>query len=130
VDRHADRMADELSGGERQRAWIAMLLAQNSPFLLLDEPTSALDLAHQYEIMSLLAALAHENGRGVVVVLHDINLAARFADRIVVLKDGIIAFDGPSHELLAPDLLSRLCGLDMRLVDHPTAATRVAVVNW
>lgn len=129
VDHFADRQADSLSGGERQRAWVAMLLAQAAPTLLLDEPTSALDLAHQYELVALLRRLNREASRSVVVVLHDINLAARFADRLVVLKSGCIAFDGPPDALLRPHLLSELFGVQIDLVDHAPSGRPIAVVN-
>ncbi|MHB2267158.1 ABC transporter ATP-binding protein [Aliihoeflea sp. PC F10.4] len=124
----ADRMADHLSGGERQRAWIAMLIAQDAPLLLLDEPTSALDLVHQYAVMSLLRSLNRKAGRGIAVVLHDVNLAARFADRVIALKNGRIAFDGTPQELMADDLLSDLYGIDIRLVAHPDDAHPIAIV--
>jgi ferric hydroxamate transport system ATP-binding protein len=125
---YASRMVDQLSGGERQRAWIAMLIAQQSPLLLLDEPTSALDLVHQYGVMSLLRGLNRSAGRGVVVVLHDVNLAARFSDRVIALKDGRIAFDGPPAELMSGGLLSDLYGIDIRLLPHPDDAHPIAIV--
>ncbi|WP_422072599.1 ABC transporter ATP-binding protein [Tranquillimonas rosea] len=112
----ADRLADETSGGERQRAWIAMLLAQDAPILLLDEPTAALDLAHAYEVMGLLSRLARDRGRRVIVILHDINLAARFADRIVALRAGRVAYDGAPDGLLDPQVLGRLYDVDMELL--------------
>jgi iron complex transport system ATP-binding protein len=124
----AEELVDHLSGGERQRAWIAMLLAQEAPLLLLDEPTSALDLVHQYALMSLLSRLNREARRGVLVVLHDVNLAARFADRVIALKTGRIAFDGPADDLLSAPLLTKLYGIDIRLTTHPTGARPVAVV--
>ncbi|MCO6387363.1 ABC transporter ATP-binding protein [Aliihoeflea sp. 40Bstr573] len=124
----ATRMVDHLSGGERQRAWIAMLIAQQSPLLLLDEPTSALDLVHQYSVMSLLRALNRSAGRGVVVVLHDVNLAARFSDRVIALKDGRIAFDGTPAQLMSGRLLTELYGIDIRLLAHPDDAHPIAIV--
>ncbi len=127
--RFADRQADSLSGGERQRAWVAMLLAQAAPRLLLDEPTSALDLAHQYELVALLKRLDETAGRSVVVVLHDINLAARFADRLIVLRKGRVAFDGKAADLMQPALLSDLFGVAIDLVDHGPSGRPVAVVN-
>jgi iron-chelate-transporting ATPase len=124
----ADELVDHLSGGERQRAWVAMLLAQEAPLLLLDEPTSALDLVHQYALMALLGRLNKEVGRGVLVVLHDVNLAARFADRIIALRHGRIAFDGSADDLLSGPLLTELYGIDIRLTAHPAGARPVAVV--
>jgi iron complex transport system ATP-binding protein len=129
VAHFADRQADTLSGGERQRAWVAMLLAQAAPMLLLDEPTSALDLAHQYETAALLKRLDRQAGRSVVVVLHDINLAARFADRLIVLRQGRVAFDGSAAELMQPALLSDLFGVAIDLVDHSASGRPIAVVN-
>ena len=129
VATYAETLVDHLSGGERQRAWVAMLLAQQSPFLLLDEPTSALDLAHQYDLMALLSSLNREEGKGVVVVLHDVNLATRYAGRIIALKRGEVAFDGSSEALLSSAVLSALYDIDIHLVDHPLAATKIAVVN-
>lgn len=128
VARYADHMTDLLSGGERQRAWVAMLLAQESPLLLLDEPTAALDLSHQYELMSLLRSLNEEAGRGIVVILHDINLAARFADRIVALKQGRVVFDGSPEALLSSPLLTDLYGIDIHLLEQPGLDRKVAVV--
>lgn len=129
VDRFAARQADSLSGGERQRAWVAMLLAQSAPALLLDEPTSALDLAHQYELVALLKRLNREAGRSVVVVLHDVNLAARFADRLVVLRAGRLAFDGTPEDLMRPHLLTDLFGVAIDLVNHAPTGRPIAVVN-
>ena len=122
----ADLPADALSGGERQRAWIAMLLAQQTPVLLLDEPTSALDPAHAHEVMGLLRALADAAGRRILVVLHDINLVARFADRVIALSQGQLAYDGPPGGFVDPALLARLYGIAMRRLDTP--AGPVAVV--
>lgn len=128
VTQYADHLADTLSGGERQRAWIAMLLAQQSPLILLDEPTSALDLAHQYELMTLLRELNLSTGRGIVAILHDINLTARYADRIVALKQGRIFFDGTPEQLLDNPLLSQLYDIDIELIEHPGSARKIAVV--
>lgn len=118
LSEHEERLVDTLSGGERQRAWLAMMLAQGAGALLLDEPISALDIAHQIEVMSLVHRLS-ETGRSVVVVLHDVNLAARFADHIIALKDGKIVLNGPPDELMQPDALSRVYGLAMDVVTRP-----------
>lgn len=128
VLQYADQMTDLLSGGERQRAWVAMLLAQQSPLLLLDEPTSALDLSHQYELMSMLYRLNRETGRGVVVILHDINLAMRYADRILALKEGTPVFDGEPTQMLCEQTLSSLYDINIRLCAHPERDLPVAVV--
>ena len=125
---YADHLVDTLSGGERQRAWIAMLLAQAAPLILLDEPTSALDLAHQYEVIGLLHALNRQTGRGVVAILHDVNLTSRFADRVIALKRGELFFDGTPERLLDAPLLSALYDIDITLVEQPGNARKIAVV--
>jgi iron complex transport system ATP-binding protein len=128
VGHYADHQADLLSGGERQRAWVAMLLAQQSPLLLLDEPTSALDLSHQHDLLLLLKRLNREQQRGVIVILHDLNLALRFADRIVALKGGRLLFDRAPAELMSEQLLSELYNIPIRLIDHPDQDEKIAVV--
>lgn len=127
ADTFADQLADETSGGERQRAWIAMLLAQSAPFLLLDEPTSALDLRHADEVMALLHRLSRSDRR-ILVVLHDINLAARYADRIVALQAGRIAFDGDRTAFLNRQVLTRLTGTEMTLLPRPIPHPPYAVI--
>lgn len=129
----ANTLADELSGGERQRGWVAMLLAQQSPVLILDEPTSALDVHHQYQLMELLAELNREQGCGIIVILHDINLALRYATHIVALKKGQIEFNGPVEVMLDENKLSELYHSPIKLIDHPTPiensrTNKVAVV--
>ena len=89
-----DRLVDELSGGQRQRAWIALALAQGAPLMLLDEPTTFLDLAHQVEVLDLLADLNDREGRTIVMVLHDLNLACRYADHLVAMGSGTIVAEG------------------------------------
>lgn len=128
MTRFAGHLVDRLSGGERQRAWVAMLLAQEAPILLLDEPISALDLAHQVEVLALLRRLVDSAGRGAVVILHDVNLAARFADRIVALKDGAVVFDDTPTALMRAETLSDLYGVGINLVDHPSRGLPVAVI--
>lgn len=102
------RPVDQLSGGQRQRAWIAMALAQETPLLLLDEPTTYLDLAHQIEVMDLVKRLNREEGRTVVMVLHDVNEAARVSDYIVAMDKGSIICQGPPAEVLTEETLTRL----------------------
>ncbi len=101
----ADRYADELSGGERQRVLVAMALAQEPELLLMDEPTLHLDLAHQVALLSAIRRLRTQRGLTVVSVLHDMNLAAAFAPRVVVLREGRLAADGPPDEVLTPGLV-------------------------
>ncbi|MCU1719238.1 ABC transporter ATP-binding protein [Pseudomonas sp. 5P_3.1_Bac2] len=126
---YAEHLADSLSGGERQRAWIAMLLAQAAPLILLDEPTSALDLAHQYQVLNLLRELNRQQGLGVVAILHDINLTCRYAQRIIALKQGRLFFDGSPQQLLDANLLSELYEIDIQLLNQPGQALPVAVVS-
>ncbi|MAC45356.1 MAG: ABC transporter [Oceanospirillum sp.] len=134
VTDYADTLADHLSGGERQRAWIAMLLAQQSPVLLLDEPTSALDLSHQYELMALLKQLNQQTGKGVIVILHDLNLVSRFADQVIALKAGRLFYQGPVHgrndedSFLNSERLSELYQIPVQLMEHPENLHKVAVV--
>jgi len=125
----AERLADQLSGGERQRIWLAMLLAQNSRYLLLDEPTSALDLAHQVEVLALVRDLSRHLGLGVVVVLHDINMAARYCDRLVALHGGRLLFSGTPAALMNPATLEAIYGIPMRVLQHPEAGQPIAVVH-
>ncbi len=119
IEMLADRLVGTLSGGERQRAWIAMLVAQDARCLLLDEPTAALDVAHQIEVLSLVRRLAHEGGRSVVIVLHDINMAARFCDRIHALKRGHVVASGTPATILVPDTLHDIYGIDMNVISAP-----------
>ncbi len=123
----ADRLVDTLSGGERQRVWLAMLVAQDAECLLLDEPISALDVAHQIEVLSLVKDLSRAKALGVVVVLHDVNMAARFCDHIIALYSGRIIADGPPEDTLTSDTLRAIYGLDMHLVPHPTLPHSVAI---
>ncbi|VWD01544.1 cobalamin/Fe3 -siderophores ABC transporter ATPase [Burkholderia lata] len=121
----ADRAADSLSGGERQRAWLAMLVAQRSECLLLDEPISALDVRHQIEVLSLVRALALERGLCVVVVLHDVNLAARFCDRLVALRQGRIVVEGTPDAFMRDDVLTDVYDIRMGTIAHPMGQGRI-----
>jgi iron complex transport system ATP-binding protein len=123
----ADRYVDELSGGQRQRVWIAMALAQQTPLLLLDEPTTYLDLAHQIDVLELIARLHAERGRTVVVVLHDLNLAARYAQRLVAMDDGALVASGTPEEVLTEQLLADVFDLEARIVPDPVAGTPMVV---
>ncbi|MEL6681650.1 MAG: ABC transporter ATP-binding protein [Pseudomonadota bacterium] len=121
---HADRPLDTLSGGQRQRAWIAMALAQDTGILLLDEPTTYLDLTHQIELLTLVQKLNAETGRTVAMVLHDINLAARFADQIVALKDGKVRYQGSPDDVITAEIMQDIFGLNCTVIrspihDHP-----------
>jgi iron complex transport system ATP-binding protein len=123
----ADRPVDELSGGQRQRVWISMALAQGTDLLLLDEPTTFLDLAHQVDVLDLVERLHAETGRTVVMVLHDLNLAARYAQRLVAMKDGAIAAQGNPADVLTEELLAEVFELEARVVTDPVAGTPMVV---
>jgi iron-siderophore transport system ATP-binding protein len=122
-----DRPVDELSGGQRQRAWISMALAQETDLILLDEPTTYLDLSHQIDVLELVARLHTERGRTVVVVLHDLNLAARYARRLVAMRDGVLVASGTPHEVLTEQLLADVFDLEARVVPDPVAGTPMVV---
>ncbi|SCX44149.1 iron complex transport system ATP-binding protein [Klenkia marina] len=123
----ADRPVDALSGGQRQRAWISMALAQGTDLLLLDEPTTYLDLSHQIDVLELVARLHAERGRTVAVVLHDLNLAARYAQRLVAMKDGVVVASGTPHEVLTEQLLADVFDLEARVIDDPVSGTPMVV---
>lgn len=110
-----DRFLDELSGGQRQRAFIAMTLAQDTEYALFDEPLNNLDIGHAVAVMRLLRRAADELGKTVVVVLHDINFASRWSDRIVAMQSGRVALAGPPREVIRPEQLRELYGLEMRV---------------
>ncbi|GGF70396.1 iron-hydroxamate transporter ATP-binding protein [Azorhizobium oxalatiphilum] len=128
TDAYADRLVDTLSGGERQRVWIAMLIAQDAECLLLDEPTSALDIAHQMEVLTLVRRLARERGLGVVVVLHDVNMASRFCDEIIALKAGTVIRRGTATDIVTPEALAEIYGVDMTVMPHPASGIPVGIV--
>lgn len=117
------RPLDELSGGQRQRAWIAMALAQQTELLLLDEPTTYLDLAHQIDVLDLLDGLVAERGRTVVMVLHDINQACRYADQLVAVRDGRVHAAGPPGEIVDAAFIHDVFGLEARVVEDPVTGT-------
>lgn len=119
----ADRSIDELSGGQRQRVWIAMALAQRTPVLLLDEPTTFLDLTHQVEVLDLLTDLNRERGTTVVMVLHDINLSARYADHIIAMRAGKVVAAGPPQEVIDADLVATVFDLDSDVITDPVSGT-------
>ncbi|BFM50788.1 ATP-binding cassette domain-containing protein [Marinomonas sp. THO17] len=116
---YADRMVDTLSGGERQRLWLAMLLAQRSEYLLLDEPLSALDIAHQVDMLKLIKKLSQQLNLGVIIVIHDINMAARFCDEIIALHSGKLIAAGAVDELFDQQHLKQIYDIDMHVADHP-----------
>ncbi|GAA3856320.1 ABC transporter ATP-binding protein [Streptomyces sedi] len=117
----ADRAVDELSGGQRQRVWIAMALAQQTDLLLLDEPTTFLDASHQVEVLDLLTDLNHARGTTVVMVLHDLNLAARYADHLIAVADGALHAAGTPGEVLTEATVKAVFGLDSRVIEDPVS---------
>lgn len=123
----ATRRIEELSGGQRQRVWIAMALAQDPDILLLDEPTNFLDVSHQVEVLDLLHELNRDRGTTVVMVLHELNLAARYADNLVVLHDGKILAQGSPAEVLTVDIVREAFGLESRIIDDPVCGSPMVV---
>lgn len=115
----ADRPVDSLSGGQRQRVWIAMALAQETSLLLLDEPTTYLDIAHQIEVLDLLADLRASAAKTIVMVLHDLEQAAAYADRLLVLSEGRLVAEGPPGEVLTEQLVLEVFGLRSRIIPDP-----------
>jgi ABC-type cobalamin/Fe3+-siderophores transport system ATPase subunit len=123
----ADRPVDELSGGQRQRVWIAMAIAQQTDLLLLDEPTTFLDIAHQIEVLDLTADLNRHQGRTVVVVLHDLNLACRYAHHLVAMRDGAIVAAGAPADVITAETVSSVFGLDCLVIADPVSGTPLVV---
>ncbi|MFF3754512.1 ABC transporter ATP-binding protein [Streptomyces sp. NPDC002018] len=123
----ADRPVDELSGGQRQRVWIAMALAQETDLLLLDEPTTFLDIAHQVEVLDLVRRLNHEQGRTVVIVLHDLNQAARYADHLVAMKSGRIVAEGRPGDVVTADLVREVFGLSAVVIPDPVTGSPLVI---
>ena len=121
------RPVDSLSGGQRQRAWIAMILAQNTQILLLDEPTTFLDLAHQIEVLDLLYELNQREGRTIVIVLHELNQACRYADHLVAMKEGAIFAQGDPQTVMPAALVKEVFGLDCQIINDPVAGTPLCI---
>ncbi|MNC36112.1 putative siderophore transport system ATP-binding protein YusV [compost metagenome] len=114
-----DRPIDRLSGGQRQRAWIAMALAQQTDILFLDEPTTFLDMAHQLEVLQLLQKLNEEEGRTIIMVVHDLNHASRYAQHMVAIKSGTVISEGTPAEVMTPDVLRKVFGIECDIVPDP-----------
>lgn len=123
----ADRPVDALSGGQRQRVWIAMALAQETGLLLLDEPTTYLDLAHQVEVLDLVRRLNREEGRTVVLVLHDLNQAARYADHLIAFRAGRVVAEGAPAEVVTAPLVREIFGLECVVVPDPVTGSPLVV---
>ena len=123
----ADRPLERLSGGQRQRAWIAMVLAQDTPLVFLDEPTTYLDLSHSVEVLSLVRRLADQEGRTVLMVLHDLNLAARYSDQLIVMRRGEVRAVGAPTEVVTESLLSRVFDLPAVVASDPVSGGPLVV---
>lgn len=123
----AHRPVDELSGGQRQRVWIAMTLAQGTDLMLLDEPTTFLDLAHQVEVLDLLVDLNRAEQRTIVLVLHDLNHAARYGHHVIAMRDGSLVAQGPPTQVITEDLVQRVFRLRSRVVTDPVTGTPMVV---
>jgi len=123
----ADRTIAELSGGQRQRVWIAMTLAQNTDLVLLDEPTTFLDIHHQVELLDLLVDLNRGSARTIVMVLHDLNLACRYADHLIAMKEGVIVGEGAPDEIVTAELVTKVFELECQVVPDPVSRTPMIV---
>lgn len=127
TDALRNRPVDELSGGQRQRVWIAMALAQETDLMLLDEPTTYLDLAHQIEVLDLLHELNERDGRTIVIVLHDLNQAARYADHLVAMRDGTIRVVGRPADVVTEALVREVFGVEARVIPDPVTGTPLVI---
>ncbi|HUH76826.1 MAG TPA: ABC transporter ATP-binding protein [Devosia sp.] len=121
------RQVDELSGGQRQRVWVAMVLAQQTPLLLLDEPTTFLDITHQIELLDLLSGLNRQQGQTIVAVLHDLNHASRYATHIIAMRDGAVVAEGPPREIVTAELVEAVFGLPCIIIDDPVSHTPLVI---
>ena len=127
ISEFRDRPIEALSGGQRQRAWIAMALAQETDILLLDEPTTYLDLAHQLEVLKLLEELNKKEGRTIVMVIHELNNAARFADHMIGVKKGKIVCQGTAHEVMTKENLREIFNIDAEIINEPKSGKPVCI---
>lgn len=124
----AAQTVSTLSGGERARVWLAMCLAQQTDYLLLDEPLAALDIVYQVEILRLIKSLVTDKGLGVIIIIHDINLASQFCDEFIALKQGRISHIGSVDSIMNHDALQEIFGIDLHILNHPTNGHKVAIV--
>ena len=127
VEEFAEHSVDALSGGQRQRVWIAMLLSQQTPILMLDEPTTYLDISHQLELLELFKKLKQQQGSTIVAVLHDLNQACRYADNLIVLSGGKIVAQGSPDELMTESLVKQVFGLNSLIIPDPVTSTPMVV---
>lgn len=123
----AERRVDELSGGQRQRVWIAMALAQETDVLLLDEPTTYLDVAHQLEVLDLLTELNRELGKTIVMVLHDLNLAAHYSDQLIAMREGKICVAGSPAEVVTEEHVAEIFGMQSRVIADPVSGSPLVI---
>ncbi|APE38692.1 iron-dicitrate transporter ATP-binding subunit [Nocardia mangyaensis] len=121
------RLVDELSGGQRQRVWVAMVLAQETPLMLLDEPTTFLDIAHQIELLELFRDLNRDRAHTMVAVLHDLNHACRYGDHLIAMKDGAIVAEGRPEDVITAKLVEHVFGLACRIIDDPESGTPLVI---
>ncbi|PHM37661.1 ABC transporter ATP-binding protein [Xenorhabdus innexi] len=125
----SEKLVSELSGGQRQRAWFAMTLAQQTPIILLDEPTTYLDISHQVEILNLCQCL-HQQGKTLVLVLHDINLALRYATRLIMMKNGYIYAEGKPEEIITEQSIAEVFGLACRIIRDPESSKPLIIPRY
>ncbi len=121
------RLLDELSGGQRQRVWVAMVLAQETPLLLLDEPTTFLDITHQIELLELMRDLNRRKGQTIVAVLHDLNHACRYATHMIAMRNGAVVAEGAPSDIVTADLVEEVFGLPCIIIDDPVSHTPLVI---
>lgn len=129
LEQFRDRLVDTLSGGERQRVWLAMMIAQDTRCLLLDEPTSALDIAHQVDMLDLVRRLSRARSISAVIVLHDVNMAARFCDEILAIREGKLVARGAPAEIMSGEVLGNIYGIPMGILPHPVTGGPISYVQ-
>lgn len=122
---YRNRELAQLSGGQRQRVWLAMALAQETNILLLDEPTTYLDMAHQLEVLDIVKSLNEQHNCTIVMVLHDINHAARYSDHLIAMRKGIIMQTGTPQEILSAEVMRKVFNIDARIMEDPVTNTPV-----
>lgn len=119
IESYANMKVDDLSGGQRQRVWIAMALAQDTDIIFLDEPTTYLDMNHQLEVLQLLQRLNQRNNKTIIMVLHDLNLAARFSDMMIAMKNGEIKYHGQVENIIQTDILKDIFNIEAHIIEEP-----------
>lgn len=127
MEAFSDRPVDQLSGGQRQRAWIAMALAQQTDILFLDEPTTFLDMAHQLEVLQLLQKLNEDEGRTIVMVVHDLNHASRYAQHMVAIKSGKVVSEGSPMKVMTKEVLREVFGIEADILSDPRTGVPLCI---